>query len=238
MSANQGSSRWLWVVALGLLGLGAMTVAGAVAGYFLWWKPRQEQVALAPTPEPAPEPTAAPVPEPSQTEPVTTEAEPVVSAEPKPVEPAPDAAAQRSTPRTAPSKRPPATARPSAAPERAAAPGSPRNGKLSLEVDAVQDHLAPDTVDVMKFEIRVGNEVVGSVDVRFGARGVARQNGKGQADLSKLPTGAHELTLAGGPAGGGVLRGSIKVHLEDGARLKLMARVRYMSPTDRELRFR
>lgn len=238
MSASRGSDRWLWVIALGLLGLGVLTIAGAAAGYFFWWKPRQEQAAAAATPEPGTEPTAAPVPEPSQTEPDTIDAEPAASAEYEPVEPPPGAASPRSTPRPAPSKRSPATARPGPAPEPAAAPATPRNGKLSLEVEVVQDHLAPDTVDAMRFEVRVGNEAVGTVDVRFGARGVARQNGRGQADLSKLPTGDHELTLAGGPAGGAVLRGSIKVHLEDGARLKVMAKVRYMSPTDRELRFR
>lgn len=236
MSANQGSSRWLWVVALGLLGLGVMTVAGAAAGYFFWWKPRQEQAAAAPTPEP--EPTAAPVPEPSLVNAPSTEAEPVASAEPEPAGPTPGGAAARPTPRPAASKRSPAPANPSPAPVRAEAPATARNGKLSLAVEAVQDHFAPDTVDAMKFEIRLGKDVVGAVEVRFGARGVARQNGQGQADLSKLPTGDHELTLAGGPAGGGVVRGSIEVHLEDGARLKLMAKVRYMSPTDRELRFR
>ncbi|MCL4818433.1 MAG: hypothetical protein KJ067_04800 [Vicinamibacteria bacterium] len=238
MSAARGggsSDRWLWIVALGLLGLGLLSVGAAVAGYFYWFKPRQEQVAAgpeAPAGEPAPEPGSEEQPADPAPEPLPTEEAAEPAAAPAPEAPAP-------TPRPAATRRPPAAPRPTPPPAAApAAATAPRTGRLSLEVEAVQDHFASDAVDAMKFEVRLGEEAVGQVEVRFGARGVARQNGRGQLDLSKLPLGDHLLTLSGGPAGGAPVRGSLKVHVEDGARLKLMAKVRYMSVTDRELRFR
>jgi hypothetical protein len=221
----------LWIVALGLLGLGLLSVGAAVAGYFFWWKPRQQQATAGeavPAPEPTPEVLPAePAPEPLPTEEAAAPAEPSAPEVPAP------------TPRPAATRRAPAAPRPTAPP--AAAPVAatgPRTGRLSLEVEAVQDHFAADTVDAMKFDVRLGEDSFGQLEVRFGARGVARQNGRGQLELSKLPLGDHVLTLSGGPAAGAPVRGSLAVHLEDGARLKLMAKVRWMSPTDRELRFR
>lgn len=234
-AARGGSDRWLWIVALGLLGLGLLSVGAAVAGYFYWWKPRQEQAAAgpqAPAGEAAPGPTPETLPVEPSPEPLPAEEAAEPTASPASEEPAP-------TPRPAATRRAPAAPRPTPPPVAApVAATGPRTGRLSLEVEAVQDHFAPDTVDVMKFEVRLGDEAVGSLEVRFGARGVARQNGRGQLELSKLPLGDHVLALAGGPAGGTPVHGSLKVHVEDGARLKLMAKVRYMSATDRELRFR
>ncbi|MCM2257106.1 MAG: hypothetical protein NDJ94_15765 [Vicinamibacteria bacterium] len=123
------------------------------------------------------------------------------------------------------------------APTPSPAPTPVVRGSLLVEIEATQDPHASDSVASMRFDVRLDGQRIGTVGVPFGARGVQRQNGRGRLEIEGLPAGPHELTVSGGPEGGSPLRGATRILLEAG-RNRAYARVRYLSATDREVRFR
>jgi hypothetical protein len=232
MSGESGSARWVWGAALVLIVTGVVSVATAVAAYVFWWRPLQ-QAALAAIPSPTPPPLP----------PVGGDAGPDVSsppsvevpaagpgAEPEPGAAGPEAASPGSAAGAAPVARPASTPLPTPAPPVA-------RGSLLVEIEAAQDPHSPEAVAAMRFEVRLDGQRIGTVGVPFGARGVQRQNGRGRVEIEGLAAGPHELTISGGPEGGRPVRGATRIVLEAG-RNRAYARVRYLSATDREVRFR
>lgn len=230
MSGESGSARWVWGAALVLIVSGVVSVATAVAAYVFWWRPLQ-QVAQAtmPSPTPPPRPPGGGAPALDVTPPPSGDAP--VGAEPGPAATAPVEAAG---PASAPGGV--SVARPTPTPPPAPTPPVVR-GSLLVEIEAVQDPHASEAVDSMRFDVRLDGQRIGTVGVQFGARGVQRQNGRGRVEIEGLPAGPHELTVSGGPQGGGALRGATRILLEAG-RNRAYVRVRYLSATDREVSFR
>ncbi len=218
MSGESGSARWVWGAALVLIVTGVVSVATAVAAYVFWWRPLQ-QAALAAIPSPTPPPPP----------PVGGDAGPDVSSPPSVEVPAAGPGAEPE-PGAAPVARPASTPLPTPAPPVA-------RGSLLVEIEAAQDPHSPEAVAAMRFEVRLDGQRVGTVGVPFGARGVQRQNGRGRVEIEGLSAGPHELTISGGPEGGRPVRGATRIVLEAG-RNRAYARVRYLSATDREVRFR
>jgi hypothetical protein len=229
MSGESGSVRWVWGAALVLIVAGVVSVATAVAAYAFWWRSLQQaDQPQIPSPTPPPLPAGGGEPAVEAAPPPPADAPGV---EPEPVAPGlAEAGGAASPPAGIPVARSVATPLPAPAPPVA-------RGTLLVEIEAAQDPHSPDAVAAMRFEVRLDGQRIGTVGVQFGARGVQRQNGRGRAEIEGLPTGAHELTIAGGPEGGSPVRGTTRVVLEAG-RNRAYARVRYLSATDREVRFR
>lgn len=230
MSGESGSARWVWGAALVLIVTGVVSVATAVAAYVFWWRPLQ-QAALAAIPSPTPPP------------PLPAGDAPALDATPLPFGEVP-AAAGPGLPASAPLAGGDPASAPGGVPvARPAAPASPATappvvrGSLLVEIEAAQDPHSTDAVAAMRFDVRLDGQRIGTVGVQFGARGVQRQNGRGRTEIEGLAAGPHELTISGGPEGGRPVRGTTRIVLEAG-RNRAYARVRYLSATDREVRFR
>jgi hypothetical protein len=223
MSGEAGSTRWVWGAALVLIVAGVVSVATAVAAYAFWWRPLQQASQPAiPSPTPPPPLPGGGAPALDAT-PLPPGASPVLPAS------APLDGGGPAAPGGVPLARP-------AAPPLAPAPPVVR-GSLLVEIEAAQDPHSADAVAAMNFDVRLDGQRIGTVGVQFGARGVQRQNGRGRTEIEGLAAGPHELTISGGPEGGRPVRGATRIVLEAG-RNRAYARVRYLSATDREVRFR